>query len=103
MGDEEVAIVEGDVVTRLTLNKTEKLFEAKQSEILILFTNSNGPRDVIFRSDVPRTIQSSRFTDWKCGLPTENPGCNRVRNGEFFLSDTYTITFRGIFCNSLLS
>ena len=95
MGDEEVTIVEGDIVKRPALNQTDQLFEAKKSEILILFTNDNGPRDVFLRSKVPRTIKSSHFMDWKCGLSTEEPGCDDVRNGMFLQSATYTITFKG--------
>ena len=95
MGDEEVTIVEGDIVKRPALNQTDQLFEAKKLEILILFTNDNGPRDVFFRSKVPRTIKSSNFMDWKCGLSTEEPGCNDARNGMFLQSATYTITFKG--------
>ena len=95
MGEEVVSIVEDDTVKTLTLNKTEQRFETKQSEIQIFFTNDNGPRDVFFRSNVKTTIKSLRFKEWKCGSSTEKPECEHVRNGEFFQSDTYTITFGG--------
>ena len=94
-GDEVVSIIDDNNVNTITLNKTEHLFMAKSTEIRILFTNDNGPRDVFFRSDVPTTIESLRFNEWECGLPTEKPQCKEVSNGQFFQSDTYTITFEG--------
>ena len=94
-GDEIVTIVDDNHVNTITLNKTEQLFAAKNSEILFLFTNDNGPRDVFFRSDIPTTIKSLRFNEWKCGQSTEEPQCKEVSNGQFFQSDTYTITFEG--------
>ena len=99
MGDEVVSIVEEETVKTLTLNKTEQRFETKQSEIQIFFTNDNGPRDIFFRSNVKTTIKSLRFKEWKCGLSTERNECKQVRNGEFFQSDTYTITFVGRILN----
>ena len=94
-GDEVVSIIDDNYVNTITLNKTEDLFVTKNSEIRILFTNDNGPRDVFFRSDFPTTIKSLRFNEWKCGLSNEEPQCDEVRNGQFFQSDTYTITFEG--------
>ena len=94
-GDEVVSIVDGNYVNTTTLDTTEQLFVAKNTEILILFTNDNGPRDVFFRSDFPTTITSLRFNEWKCGQSTEEPQCKEVSNGQFFESDTYTITFEG--------
>ena len=96
MGDEVVSIVDDNTVKRLTLNKSETSFKTKQSEILILFTNDNGPRDIFFRSNVKTTIKSLRFNEWRCGSSAEEPQCENVRKGEFFRSDTYTITFGGI-------
>ena len=96
MGDEVVSIVEDNTVTKLSLNKSETSFKTKQSEILILFTNDNGPRDIFFRSNAKTTIKSLRFNEWRCGSSTEEPQCENVRKGEFFQSDTYTITFGGI-------
>ena len=94
-GDEVVSIIDDNNVNTITLNKTEHLFMAKSTEIRILFTNDNGPRDVFFRSDFPTTIKSLRFNEWNCGLTTEKPQCEEVSNGQFFHSDTYTITFQG--------
>ena len=96
VGDEVVSIVEEDKVKTFTLNKTETSFETKQSKILIIFTNENGLRDIFFHSNVTTTIKSLRFNEWKCGSSAEKPECEKVRNGEFFQSDTYTITFGGI-------
>ena len=94
-GDEVVSIIDDNYVNTITLNKTEQLFVTKNTEIRILFTNDNGPRDVFFRSDFPTTITSLRFNEWKCGQSTEELQCQEVRNGQFFQSDTYTITFEG--------
>ena len=95
MGDEVVSIVEDNYVTTMTLNRTEQLFKTRLSEISILFTNDNGPRDVFFRSNEPTTIKSLRFEEWKCGQSTERDECKKVRMGQFSQSDTYTITFKG--------
>ena len=94
-GDEEITIVGEKVVRTIRLNKTEQLFETKQTKIFILFTNDNGPRDVFFRSNVPTKIRSSRFTDWKCGLSDEKPECDLVQKGEFYQDDRYTVEFDG--------
>ena len=79
----------------ITLNTTDELFETHLSKIQVLFTNDNGPRDVFFRSNVPTTIKSLRFKEWKCELSIEQTECKKVRNGQFSQSDTYTITFQG--------
>ena len=96
VGDEVVSIVEDNYVTTITLHTTYKLFETHHSKIQVLFTNDNGPRDVFFRSDVPTTIKSLRFKEWKCEQSIEQTECKKVRNGQFSQSDTYTITFQGM-------
>jgi len=97
-GDEVVSIIDDNNVNTITLNKTKHLFMAKSTEIRILFTNDNGPRDVFFRSDLPTTIKSLRFNEWNCGKTNEKPQCVEVSNGQFFQSDTYTITFEDSTC-----
>ena len=97
VGDEEITIVDGNFVKSIALNKTETLFGTTQTKIIILFTNDNGPRDVFFRSNVPTLVESSRFSDWNCGLSTEKSECDHVRKGEFFQDDRYTIAFNGKF------
>ena len=52
---------------------------------------------MVFRSDKPTTIKSTKFTAWNCSLSTENSRCDDVRNGKFHWTDTYTITFHGTF------
>ena len=96
VGDEVVSIVEDNYITTITLNTTDELFETHLSKIQVLFTNDNGPRDVFFRSDVPTTIKSLRFKEWKCEQSIEQTECKKVRNGQFSQSDTYTITFQGM-------
>ena len=95
VGDEVVSIIDDNSVNTITLNTTDEIFVAKSTVIQILFTNDNGPRDVFFRSDIPTKIESLRFNEWECGLSTEKPQCKEVSNGQFFQSDTYTITFEG--------
>ena len=82
--------------TRITLNKTEQLYETTSSEIMVAFTNDGPARDVIFRSDEPASITSEyHFKIWNCGLSSEDAECDMVRNGILAWGGTYTIKFNG--------
>ena len=91
-----MTIIDDNNEENISLSKRSQRFSAKQSDITIRFTNDNGPRDVIFRSDEPASITSEyHFKIWNCGLSSEDAECDMVRNGILAWGGTYTIKFNG--------
>ena len=90
--------MDGSYTKTEVLSQVTKLYEARNSQITITFTNDKGKRDVFFHSETPTKITAPSLDQWKCGSTNEDSvRCPLLLGGMFAWGQTYTIIFYGKF------
>jgi len=98
-GSERVRIDDGVSVRELVLSKEWTAFTTVSRFLQISFTNDDGSRNVLFRSNFDAEIQHpERWVGWNCGFlndltEEENSRCQAVRSGRFAWKGDYQVEF----------